>query len=72
MLQKVEKFVKLSENAVINLESIRHRLNTAKECLEFKITDNVCFVSLETYELTRSNTLKTINAGEPFERCLRA
>ena len=68
----MERFVKLSENAVINLESMRHRLNTAKECLECKITDNVCFVSAETYESTKNNTLKTVNAGNLFKARGRA
>lgn len=62
-VQKVEGFVKLAENAVINLESIRHRLYTAKECLECKITDIAFSVSSETYELTKKTTLQTINAG---------
>lgn len=62
-LQKVEGFVKLAENSVINLETLRHRLNNAKECLEHKIFD-ICAVNEETYDMARKSTSKTINVGE--------
>ncbi|XKL63928.1 hypothetical protein PGB90_006292 [Kerria lacca] len=60
---KVEGFIKLAENTVINLESFRHRLNNAKECLEHKITDSVHSVNFETYDMTKKATFKTISTG---------
>lgn len=62
-LQKVEGFVKLAENAVVNLESLRHRLNNAKECLVHRLTDNACNVTVEMYDATKESIVQTVNTG---------
>lgn len=59
--------MKLAENAVVNLESLRHRLNNAKECLVHRLTNSSEKVAVETYETTKESILQTVNTG----KCLR-
>ncbi|KAK7590725.1 hypothetical protein V9T40_002338 [Parthenolecanium corni] len=61
---RVEGFVKLAENTVVNLESLRDRLNNAKEYIEHKIIDNFCSINAETYSMTKNSTFKTVNVEQ--------